>query len=185
MKITVFLASSLGNSPLYQEKAKELGRWIAENGHTLVYGGSRIGLMGVIAHAALDAGGKVIGVEPQFFIDKELQLDGLTELIVTPDMMSRKAKLLEMGEAFIVFPGGLGTLEEFADLLCAKGLKHILAPCFFYNIDGFFNPIADFLKTCYAAGYVTKEKLQGVSFVDSIEAIEKAMCEFRRFNRSD
>ncbi len=175
MKITVFLASSLGNSPLYQEKAKELGRWIAENGHTLVYGGSRIGLMGLIAHAALDAGGKVIGVEPQFFIDKEVQLKGLTELIVTPDMMSRKAKLLEMGEAFIVFPGGLGTLEEFADLLCAKGLKHILAPCFFYNIEGFFNPIADFVKVCYETGFVTKEKLEGVSFVDSIEAIDKAL----------
>ncbi len=179
MKITVFLASNLGNSPLFQEKAKELGRWIAQNGHTLVYGGSHCGLMGILARSALSSGGKVIGIEPQFFIEKALQLEGLTELIVTPDMAGRKTKLLELGEAFIVFPGGLGTLEELADLLAAKGLKHVLSPCLFYNLDGFYNPIADFVKRGYEIGYITKEKLEGVCFVDSLDAIEKALGNHR------
>ena len=90
MNITVYLGALEGNDPMLKEAVKELGTWIGENNHTLIYGGSKSGLMGHIAESVLSAGGKVIGIEPQFFIDEELQYDGLTELIITKDMTERK-----------------------------------------------------------------------------------------------
>ena len=115
MNITVYLGANAGNDPALAEAVRELGSWIGANGHRLVYGGSRSGLMGQLAQSALDAGGTVTGVEPQFFVQQELQHDGLTELIVTKDMTERKTKMIELGDAFIAFPGGTGTLEEIAE----------------------------------------------------------------------
>lgn len=96
MNITVYLGASRGNDPSYEADASALGAWIAEHGHTLIYGGSRTGLMGALSAGALKKGGAVIGVEPQEFIDTALQQEGLTKLIVTPDMASRKAKMMEV-----------------------------------------------------------------------------------------
>ena len=93
----MYLASTPGTNPKIKDAAAELGQWIGANGHTLIYGGSESGLMGLLAKSVLDAGGKVIGIEPQFFIDSVKQLDGLTELIPTVDMRGRKAKMIEMG----------------------------------------------------------------------------------------
>lgn len=103
MNITVYLGANEGREPALKTAVCELGTWIGEHGHTLVYGGSRVGLMGAVAASTLVAGGKVIGVEPRFFIEQELQLDGLTELIVTEDMTDRKTKMIELGDAFIAF----------------------------------------------------------------------------------
>lgn len=111
MNITVYLASSTGNDSKFEEAVKELGSWIGASGNTLVYGGSKTGLMGELAQSVLQAGGKVIGVEPQFFIDEDYQYEGLTQLIITKDMAERKTKMIELGNAFIAFPGGVGTLE--------------------------------------------------------------------------
>ena len=116
MNVTVYLGASEGNDPVFSTAAYELGAWIARAGHTLVYGGSKVGLMGRLAGGALEAGGDVIGVEPQFFIDACVQYDNLTQLIVTPDMTTRKAKMIELGDAFIAFPGGTGTLEEITEV---------------------------------------------------------------------
>lgn len=91
--------------------------------------------MGYIAESVLDAGGDVIGIEPQFFIDEELQYDGLTELIITKDMTERKTKMIELGDAFIAFPGGTGTLEEISEVMSKISLKQLNAPCIFYNLN--------------------------------------------------
>ena len=104
MNITVYLGALEGNDPALGDAVRELGTWIGENGNSLIYGGSKSGLMGQIAESVLNAGGKVTGVEPQFFIDSELQYDEITELIVTKDMAERKAKMIELGDAFIAFP---------------------------------------------------------------------------------
>ena len=104
MNITVYLGANAGNDPVLAAAVRELGSWIGANGHRLVYGGSRSGLMGQLAQSTLDAGGTVTGVEPQFFVQQELQHDGLTELIVTKDMTERKTKMIELGDAFIAFP---------------------------------------------------------------------------------
>ena len=111
MNITVYLGANEGNTPALKAAVQELGRWIGESGNALIYGGSRSGLMGALADSVLAAGGEVTGVEPEFFVKGELQHDGLTELIVTKDMTERKTKMIELGDAFIAFPGGTGTLE--------------------------------------------------------------------------
>ena len=117
MNITVYLGANLGNDPALPQAVQQLGRWIGESGNALVYGGSKSGLMGILADSVLAAGGKVTGVEPKCFLDAELQHEGLTELIVTEDMPARKTKMIELGDAFIAFPGGTGTLEEITEVI--------------------------------------------------------------------
>ena len=128
MNITVYLGANEGSDPALKQAVEELGRWIGESGNALVYGGSRSGLMGRLAHSVLTAGGEVTGVEPQFFIDSEVQYDGLTRLIVTQDMTERKTRMIELGDAFIAFPGGTGTLEEIAEVMSKVSLGHLDAP---------------------------------------------------------
>ena len=115
MKITVYLGSHEGSDPFLKEAVKELGVWIAENNHILVYGGSKIGLMGELADSVLNADGMAIGVEPEFFIDDNLQHENLSELIITSDLQDRKRKMIELGDAYIAFPGGTGTLDEITE----------------------------------------------------------------------
>jgi len=122
MNITVYLGASLGTDPALPQAVQQLGRWIGESGNALVYGGSKSGLMGILADSVLAAGGRVTGVEPKCFLDAELQHEGLTELIVTEDMPARKTKMIELGDAFIAFPGGTGTLEEITEVISKLSL---------------------------------------------------------------
>ena len=117
MNITVYLGSAHGNDPKYKNEVVRLGNWIGKAGHRLIYGGSRIGLMGELAEAVLTAGGEVIGVEPDFFVNSCLQHHGITRLIVTKTMAERKARMIELGDVFIAFPGGTGTLEEISEVM--------------------------------------------------------------------
>ena len=139
MNITVYLGANEGNAPFFKEAVHELGLWIGTNGNTLVYGGSKSGLMGELAESVLQAGGKVIGVEPQFFIDAGFVYDEITELITTKDMSERKAKMIELGDVFIAFPGGTGTLEEITEVMSKVSLKHLDAPCILYNLNGYYD----------------------------------------------
>ena len=119
MNITVYLGASSGNDPTLETSVRALGRLIGKSGNALVYGGSKSGLMGALAESVLRAGGEVTGVEPQFFIDKGYEYDEITTLIVTRDMAERKTKMIELGDAFIAFPGGTGTLEEISEIMWA------------------------------------------------------------------
>ena len=104
--------------------------------------------MGALADSVLNAGGRAIGVEPQFFVEKELQHDGLTQLIVTKDMSERKNKMIELGDAFIAFPGGTGTLEEITEVMSKVSLKQLDAPCILYNLNGCYNSLKEFVFEC-------------------------------------
>ena len=115
MNITVYLGANEGNDPCLRKAVEELGAWIGNSGNALVYGGSKGGLMGALANSVLKAGGDVTGVEPNFFIENEFQHDGLTKLIVTKDMSERKNKMIELGEAFIAFPGGKVDMKKLSD----------------------------------------------------------------------
>lgn len=172
MKITVYLASSTGNDPQFEAAVKELGTWIGASGNTLVYGGSKTGLMGELAQSVLQAGGKVIGVEPQFFIDEEYQYEGLTQLIVTKDMAQRKTKMIELGDAFIAFPGGVGTLEEVSEIMSKLSLGQLQVPCIYYNLDGYYDDVKHFLQQMILKGFSSAEKQQGVYFAESLEEIK-------------
>lgn len=175
MNITVYLGANEGNDPALGQAVRELGRWIGESGYTLVYGGSKTGLMGDIAGSVLAAGGEVIGVEPQFFMDAGFQYDGLTELIVTKDMAERKTKMIELGDAFIAFPGGVGTLEEVSEIMSKLSLGQLQAPCIYYNLDGYYDDIKHFLQQMIAKGFSSEEKQQGVYFAERLEKIKELL----------
>ena len=175
MNVTVYLGANAGNDPKLREAVEALGKWIGENGHDLIYGGSKCGLMGMIAESVLQNGGKVTGVEPQFFIDEEYQYEGLTQLIITKDMAERKTKMIELGDAFIAFPGGVGTLEEVSEIMSKISLGQLHAPCIYYNLDGYYDDIKHFLQQMILKDFSSAEKQQGVYFAESLEEIKKLL----------
>ncbi len=176
MNITVYLGAFEGREPALAEAVRELGGWIGRSGNALVYGGSKSGLMGMIADSVLEAGGEVTGVEPQFFIDEEVQHEGLTKLIVTADMTERKAKMIELGDAFIAFPGGTGTLEEIAEIMSKVSLKQLDAPCILYNLNGYYDSLKALLSHMIEMGLSTAARQEGIYFADSLKEIQDILA---------
>ena len=171
MNITVYLGASVGNDPAFLPAVQELGNWIGANGHALVYGGSKSGLMGALADSVLEAGGHVTGVEPSFFIEAEFQHDGIDDLIVTSDMAERKAKMIELGDAFIAFPGGTGTLEEISEIMSKVSLKQLAAPCILYNLNGYYDHLKALLAHMIDMGLSTPERQEGIYFAETLDEI--------------
>ncbi len=139
--VCVFCGSSFGASPVYATAARALGSLLAARGSTLVYGGSRVGLMGAVADAALAAGGKVIGVIPQSLVLKEVAHSGLTELRVVDSMHERKAMMADLSGGFIALPRGFGTFEEFCEVLTWAQLGLHRKPCALLNVNGYFDDL--------------------------------------------
>lgn len=135
--IAIFCGSTLGTDSAYADAARLTGQMIAEQGKTLVYGGGRSGLMGIVADSALAAGGRVIGVIPQGLVDRELAHPHLTELHVVTSMHERKTLMADLSDGFIALPGGAGTIEEIFEQWTWAQLGIHLKPCAFLNIDGF------------------------------------------------
>lgn len=175
MNITVYLGANEGDAPSLKQAVQELGTWIGKSGHALIYGGSRCGLMGEIAESVLNAGGEVTGVEPQFFVDGELQHEGLTKLIVTQDMTERKTKMIELGDAFIAFPGGTGTLEEIAEVMSKVSLKHLDAPCILYNLNGYYDGLKELLNKMISMGLSSKQRQNGIYFAETLDEIKEIL----------
>lgn len=175
MNITVYLGANEGTDPCLQNAVRELGAWIGSSGNALVYGGSKSGLMGVIADSVLSAGGEATGVEPQFFIESEFQHDGLTKLIMTKDMSERKSKMIELGDAFIAFPGGTGTLEEIAEVMSMVSMKSLNAPCILYNLNGYYNGLKALLDHMIEKGLSSKERQEGIYFAGNLEEIKRIL----------
>ena len=175
MNIVVYLGARPGRNPLYKEKVRELGAWIAAQGHRLVYGGSAIGLMGELADSALKAGGEVHGVEPRFFVDAVLQHKGVQELTVVETMAERKQKMIELGDAFIAFPGGTGTLEEISEIISMTCLNLTSCPCIIYNIGGYYDILAEFLDRMVSEEFMTRENREKIKFVRNINELESVL----------
>ena len=153
----------------------ELGTWIGESGNSLVYGGSKSGLMGELAESVLAAGGTVTGVEPQRFVDEGFLYDAITELIVTSDITERKTKMIELGDAFIAFPGGTGTLDEIAEIMSKVALQDLDAPCILYNLNGYYHGLKILLDHMITMGLSSEEKLQGIYFASDLSEIQKIL----------
>ena len=145
-RVTVYAASSSQVSSEYIDAAAELGRTLAAEGIEIVYGAGKVGLMGALADAALDAGGKVTGVIPQFMVDNGWCREKLTNLIVTPDMHTRKEKIVSLADATIALPGGVGTLEELMEIITWKQLGLYADPIVILNTRGYFNPLKEMLE---------------------------------------
>ncbi len=175
MKITVYLGANQGRYPCFRKAAQELGTWIGRRKDTLIYGGSKTGLMGVLAESTLEAGGQVIGVEPDFFVEAEVQHEGLTELIVTKTMGERKEKMIELGDAYLAFPGGTGTLEEIAEVMSLVSLKMTDRPCILYNLNGYYDSLKAQLDRMVQDGLCSKERLEGIYFIEELGKLEEIL----------
>ena len=175
MNITVYLGSSYGNDPLFRQAASRLGHWIGEHGHILVYGGSCVGCMGVLADAVLDAGGKVIGIEPRFMVERELQHNGIDQLIEVDTMAERMTKMIELGDAFVALPGGVGTLEEISEVASRIRLNLTDAPCVFYNVDGFYDDLQAFFRRMLAAGFIEPDQFAKITFALTLDEVVAAL----------
>jgi uncharacterized protein (TIGR00730 family) len=169
--ICVFCGSSRGSRPSYTEAARRVGAALARNRLGLVYGGGRVGLMGVVADAALAAGGRVVGVIPEPLATREIAHDGLSELHVVPGMHERKALMAQRSAGFFMLPGGLGTLEEFFEVLTWSALGLHQKPIGVLNVEGYFDPLLALLDHAAAARFVRPEHLDLVVVSDQPEAL--------------
>lgn len=152
--ICVFCGASPGVNPLYRETAEALGRHIGERGLRLVYGGGAVGLMGVVADAAMAAGGEVIGIIPHSLERSEIGHRGLTRLEVVDGMHARKARMAELSDAFIALPGGLGTLEELFEVWTWGQLGYHAKPLGLLDVNGFYDKLSLFLDHLVDEGFV-------------------------------
>lgn len=156
-QVCVFCGSSMGVRPIYREMAQRLGASLAQRELGLVYGGGNIGLMGVVADAALAAGGQVIGVIPDFLATKEVAHHHLTQLHVVPSMHDRKALMAELSDAFIALPGGCGTFEEFFEVLTWGQLGLHQKPYGLLNVAGYYDPLLELLDRSVAEQFLKVE----------------------------
>lgn len=173
--IVVFCGSSKGTDPRFAEQAYILGKTLAEQEITLVYGGAKIGVMGAIARGALDAKGKVIGVIPDFLKIREVFHTELTELIVTQDMHGRKLKMHELSEGIIMLPGGYGTLEEFFEMLTWAQLGLHQYPIGILNTNEFYTDLMNMLARMVDQGFVKQENYNMILVDESIEGLLQQM----------
>ena len=155
LSVAVYCGSRFGDLAAYAQAARELGRLIARSGGSVVYGGGRVGLMGVVADAALDAGGSVVGVIPQALMDREVGHPGLTELHVVQTMHERKQMMAERADAFVALPGGIGTLEEMYEVWSWQQLGYHDKPVALLNVAGYYDALLEFMRVSHERGFVS------------------------------
>lgn len=168
--VTVYCSSSVVIDRAYFDAGRALGAAIARSGWKLVYGGNNVGLMGAVADAVRDAGGRVIGVTPQLFIDKGLDDKSCDEFIVTSGMRERKALMEERGDAFVALPGGLGTFEEVFEIIVGKQLAFHNKPIVLMNVNGYFNPLLDMIEHGIKQRFIKHHAREYCFVTDSVEA---------------
>ena len=174
-RIAVFCGSNVGVDPQYAEQAALLGATLAQRGLGLVYGGSQVGLMGVVADAVLANGGEVVGVLTAALVDAEIAHVDLTELEIVGSMHERKARMADLASGFIALPGGFGTLDETIELLTWNQLGLIAKPVVFLDVNGFFDPLFAFFAAAVEASFVRRAHLALAQRAGSVaEAIEMA-----------
>lgn len=150
--IAVFCAAAEGARPAYRDAAEELGRKLAERRADLIYGGAKVGLMGAVADAALAAGGHVVGVIPHVLVDKEISHKGIQTLHVVDTMHTRKRLMSDLASAFVILPGGFGTMEELFEVVAWQTLKLHAKPIVLLNVAGFYSKLLEFLAVCEQEG---------------------------------
>lgn len=169
--ICVFCGSSARVDGAYRAAAQRFGTLLGERGYNLVYGGGRVGLMGLTADAALQAGASVVGVIPKFLEDYEVGHEGLNELIITDNMHDRKRIMYERADAFVVLPGGLGTMDETFEVVTWTQLGLSGKPVVIANIDGFWDPLLSLVDHLVATGFARPENRGILQVADTLEAV--------------
>jgi uncharacterized protein (TIGR00730 family) len=178
-RICVFCGSSSGGRAEYRFAAEAVGRFLAQRGITVVFGGGKVGLMGAVADAALAAGGNVIGVIPEVLFDKEIGHTGLTQMHVVRNLHERKAMMADLSDGFIALPGGYGTLEEFCEVITWSQLSLHQKPCGFLNVAGYWNPMVEMFDQAVREQFL-KPQNRGIVLVDEdIEVLLAKMTAWR------
>jgi uncharacterized protein (TIGR00730 family) len=165
----IFCASSDGANPLYLQSAIALGRALAEQDIGVIYGGANVGLMKALAESCLACRGRVVGVIPEALVDMEIAHRGLTELHITTTMHTRKAKMAELADAFLILPGGFGTFEEMFEVLTWQYLRLHQKPTVLININGFYDKLLDFLDHCVTEGVLKPRARELLLVANSID----------------
>jgi uncharacterized protein (TIGR00730 family) len=169
--ICLYCGSRSGTEPAYEEAAAALGAAVAARRWVLVYGGGNVGLMGVAARAALEAGGTVVGIIPRGLLEQEEGLDDVSELVVTETLRERKGIMFERSDLFVALPGGFGTLEEVVETLTLRQLRYHDKPIIFLNTAGYYDPLLQFFEHAVAAGFVSPAHLGLYTVVPDVPAL--------------
>jgi len=177
-RVCVYAGSNPGNDPAYADAARELATLVAQRGMGIVYGGGKVGLMGVIADTALAAGGEVIGIMPQALIDREIGHRGVTELKVVDSMHERKALMAELADAFVAVPGGIGTLEELIEVYTWSQLGIHHKACGVLNVNGYYDALAAFLDRAVDSEFLRREHRATLSVADTAEDLLAALAAY-------
>jgi uncharacterized protein (TIGR00730 family) len=156
-RVTVFCGSNPGSRPEYVQAARQLADALVAQGIGLVYGGSSVGTMGVLARAVLDAGGEVIGVIPRLLVEREVAFTALPDLRIVDSMAERKVQMATLADAFIALPGGIGTMDEFFEMVSWTQLGLHRKPCGLLNVCGYFDRLIGFVDHAVEQGFITRE----------------------------
>ena len=176
MYVTVYCGARFGAKEEYSKAAKDLGTWIGENGHVLVFGGSNEGLMKLVCESALDAGAKVIGVEPDTEFIRKVVHPRLSEVIYTNSFAERRSYMMGLGNVFIALPGGFGTYDEITEALEMKIIGNHNSPVIFFNAAGYYEKLKDFFDFTVEQGFARdEEKMRGIQFIDTMEEIAQVI----------
>jgi len=178
-RIAVFCGSSSGSNGIYREQAEHVGKILAQHGIKLIYGGGKVGLMGILANSALKAGGHVTGVIPEFLNIKEVAHDSLSEMIRVETMHERKAMIDKLSDGVIALPGGFGTLDELFEMLTWGQLGLHQKPVGLLNVNGYFSNLINVLTTMVGEGFLKEENREMVLISDKIEDLLVKMQTYR------
>ena len=178
--ISVFCGAHLGNNPIYASEAKKVAEVIVEKGMNVVFGGGDVGLMGVVSHTAIDNGGEVLGISLQSLYELELTNPRIQEVVVAQTLLERKDIFMQRSDAFIVLPGGVGSLDELAEVMCSNQLGIINKPIGILNTNGFYDHLLAWMKKAVEEGFVSDANFNELIVSDSCEdLIERVASEKR------
>jgi uncharacterized protein (TIGR00730 family) len=170
-RLAVYCGSAAGADPRFADAARAMGEAMVERGLELVYGGGRLGLMGIIADTVINAGGKAYGVIPRALVDKEVAHTGLTDLYTVTTMHERKAKMTELCDAFVCLPGGIGTLDEMFEAWTWNALGYHAQPFALLNVAGFWTPFVEFMEHVSASGFLSRRRLRQMIVADTPDEV--------------
>ena len=178
--ISVFCGAHLGNNPIYASEAKKVAEVIVEKGMNVVFGGGDVGLMGVVSHTAIDNGGEVLGISLQSLYELELTNPRIQEVVVAQTLLERKDIFMQRSDAFIVLPGGVGSLDELAEVMCSNQLGIINKPIGILNTNGYYDHLLAWMKKAVEEGFVSNANFNELIVSDSCEdLIERVASEKR------
>lgn len=177
--VAVYCGSATPENPAFMDCAREAGHYMAQHGLTTVYGGGKLGLMGAVANSALDNGGKVIGIIPEALVSKEVAHQGCTELKVVPGMHERKKAFTDLSDAFLVLPGGVGTMDELWEALSWSQIGYHHSPVGLLNVDGYYDGLIAFYQHMANTGFVRPAHSGIMLYDDNLERLMDKMAHYQ------